>query len=136
MAAQYNSSGPISNINITPFVDVVLVVLVALIVTSNEMARRSIAVDLPSAASADEAVPRVLNIVVRRDDVLLVDGSAVDREELGSIVITMKKAHPDLRAVIAADQSVTYRSIVKIIDVVRNHGVHQFALDVVLENEQ
>ncbi|MCA9556295.1 MAG: biopolymer transporter ExbD, partial [Myxococcales bacterium] len=59
-----NPDEAISAINVTPFVDVVLVLLIILMVTSTEIVRRSIQVDLPTAAAAGQAVPRTLNVLV------------------------------------------------------------------------
>ncbi len=56
-----------SAINVTPFVDIVLVLLVVLMVSSVHIVRASIEVDLPNASSGGEAVPSTLNIVIKRD---------------------------------------------------------------------
>ena len=132
MAGQIpGDGGAISQINVTPFVDVVLVLLVIMMVTSAEIARRSIAVDLPSAASAGQAVPRTLNVVIEADGALKVDGARVDEAELGAVIARTRAAHPDVRAVVSADQRVPYRSVIRLIDIVKQAGVSKFALDVV-----
>lgn len=134
MAGQLpQDSGTISQINVTPFVDVVLVLLVIMMVTSTEIARRAIAVDLPSAASAGQAVPRTLNVVVSADGALRVDGAEVEEAALGEVIRRTRAAHPEVRAVISADQRVPYRSVVRLIDLVKRAGVKKFALDVVPE---
>lgn len=125
--------GTISQINVTPFVDVVLVLLIILMVTSTEIARRAIAVDLPSAASAGQSVPRTLNLVLEADGATKVDGEPVSDEALAPLIRRAKAEDPDVRAVISADQAVPYRSVVHLIDVVKQAGVSQFALDVVPE---
>lgn len=117
----------------TPFVDVVLVLLIILMVTSTEIARRAIAVDLPSAASAGQSVPRTLNLVLEADGATKVDGEPVSDEALAPLIRRAKAEDPDVRAVISADQAVPYRSVVHLIDVVKQAGVSQFALDVVPE---
>lgn len=129
-ASTPNDSGPIAAINVTPFVDVVLVLLIILMVTSTAIANASIAVDLPRAASAGEGVERTLNVVVRADGTLWLDGEAVDAAQLGLRTRAVAAEHPGVRAVISADAEAPYRGVVAAIDTVKQNGVTQFALDV------
>lgn len=123
--------GPISAINVTPFVDVVLVLLVVLMVTSTEIVRRTLSVDLPRSATADDAPPQTLNVVLDATGALLIDGESVSETALRARLAEAKKADPKARAVISADQAVAYRSVVHLIDLVKTAGIHRFALDVV-----
>lgn len=125
-----NGGGVISAINVTPFVDVVLVLLVILMVTSTAIANASLGVDLPRAASAGEGVDRTLNVIVRGDGALLVDGEPIDDVALGALTRRTAAAHPDLRAVVSADRDAPYHAVVRAIDVVKGNGVTKFALDV------
>jgi biopolymer transport protein TolR len=120
----------ISAINVTPFVDVVLVLLVILMVTSTELVRRSIQVDLPTAAAGGQAVPRTLNVVLAADGTLALDGAPVTEAELSIAVAQARATDPEVRAVLSADQRVAYQQVVALIDRVKAGGVHKFALDV------
>lgn len=131
MAGNLSRGGPIAGINITPFVDVVLVLLVTLMLTSQELARRSFQLDLPTAAHGGEAVPRTLNLVLDAEGVLHVDGEPAPREGLGALLEGRVAEYPELRAVIAADQALPYRDLIALIDIVKGHGISAFALDVV-----
>jgi len=66
---------PISGINVTPFVDVVLVLLVIFMLTASTIAKGSLEVELPRAASAGSKVESTVNLVLRKDGVLLLDGA-------------------------------------------------------------
>ncbi|MEO1231630.1 MAG: biopolymer transporter ExbD [Myxococcota bacterium] len=120
----------ISDINVTPFVDIVLVLLIILMVTSQHIVKASMKVDLPKAASGGEAVDSTLNVVVNKEGELLLDGAVVTKEELAAAVKAGKAASPKLQAVIAADKGVPYGRVVHVIDVVKTNGVTSFALNI------
>ena len=119
-----------SDINVTPFVDIVLVLLIILMVTSTEIVRAAIQVDLPQAASGGETVESTLNIVITKDGEYFLDGVLATEEEIASKVRAEKAEEPKLQAVIAADQGVTYSYVVRAIDLVKENGVTSFALNV------
>lgn len=125
-----NPDEAISAINVTPFVDVVLVLLIILMVTSTEIVRRSIQVDLPTAAAAGQAVPRTLNVLVAADGALILDGAPATEAALYDAAAQAKRDDPEVRAVISADHRVAYQRVVAVIDVVKGAGVSRFALDV------
>ncbi|MCG8556019.1 MAG: biopolymer transporter ExbD [Proteobacteria bacterium] len=131
MAGPLGSRGRfMADINVTPFVDVVLVLLVVLMVTAVQIVRASIVVELPKAASAGSAVASTLNIVIEADGQLLIDGRQVDGRTLADEVRRLKAADPKLQAVIAADKRVAYQHVMSAIDVVKSNGVASFALDI------
>lgn len=120
----------ISAINVTPFVDVVLVLLIVLMVTSTQIVRAQLMVDLPKAASGGDAVPSTLNVTLLADGGLLIDGSPSDLSALAGEVQKQKAADPKVQAVIAADKGVPYGKVVEVIDVVKTNGVTSFALNI------
>jgi len=122
--------GVISAINITPFVDVVLVLLVIFMVTSTAIIKASMKVDLPKAKSAGEAVESTLNIVLTKDNTLYLDGTLVSLDDLQKRIEHEQSKNPTVRAVIAADKNVAYGEVIRIIDFVKEHGVTSFALNI------
>ncbi|MES1177333.1 MAG: biopolymer transporter ExbD [Myxococcales bacterium] len=131
MAAQSGDSSEemISGINITPLVDVVLVLLVVLMVTASYLASHSIPVDLPKGATG-EPTNTVLGVSVTRDGVLFLDGQRVNDREFRQRVSTAHAADSEVRAVIAADGSAAHRNVVHVIDLLRQERVTRFALNV------
>ena len=103
----------IAQINIIPFVDIVLVLLIIFLLTSNLIARAAIPVDLPRAASANESVGVTINIVLTATGELFLDGNAITPEALTTRVAQQLKVDPGLRAVIAADKAVRYEYVVQ-----------------------
>ena len=131
MAASTNDNDEaISAINVTPFVDIVLVLLIILMVTSAQIVKAALEVDLPRAASGSDRVDTTLNVVMKRDGEIHLDGSRITKEQLGLKVKSASRANPKVRAVIAADKGVPYGEVVQMIDVVKGNGVRSFALDV------
>src|SRR5215471_6402123 len=94
--------GPISSINIIPFVDIVLVLLVIFMLTSATIIRASLKVELPKAASAGSRVESTLNLVCGKDGRLAIDGQPVaSMGEAGAIVARHARRSPRTQAVIA-----------------------------------
>jgi len=130
MAAQgTDTDDMISGINITPLVDVVLVLLVVLMVTSSYLASQGIPVDLPQGVTG-ETTSSVLSVSVTRDGALFLDGKPVKDGEFRARVQGARATNHDLRAVIAADGAAAHRSVVHVIDLLRQEHVTRFALNV------
>lgn len=129
-AATNDADDTISAINVTPFVDIVLVLLIILMVTSTQLVKAAVEVELPKAASGGDAVEPTINVVLTRDGQLHLDGHAVSGALLSAKVRRAAKSNPKTQAVIAADQGVPYGKVVKVIDLVKQGGVRRLALDV------
>lgn len=131
MAHQASSSPDetITGINVTPLVDVVLVLLVVLMVTATYLASKAIPVDLPAAATG-EASAAPLSVSVDKSGKLFLDGAALDEAELARRVRSRRAQDPELRAVIAADGAVSHRLVVRVIDLLRRENVIRFAINV------
>jgi biopolymer transport protein TolR len=121
---------PQANINIVPFVDVALVLLIIFILTSRVMARASFPVDVPRAANAGSAVQATANVVVTAARELFLDGARVDAGGLDAELKRRTSDDPKLRAVISADKTLPYEQVIDVIDIVKGAGVASFALNV------
>ena len=119
----------ISGINITPLVDVVLVLLVVLMVTSSYLASHGIPVDLPKAATG-ESTSSILSVSIMRDGALFLDGKPVKEPEFRERVRSAYASDHDLRALIAADGGAAHRNVVHVVDLLRQERVTRFALNV------
>lgn len=127
--ASSSADETITGINVTPLVDVVLVLLVVLMVTATYLASKAIPVDLPAAATG-EANAAPLSVSVDKGGQLFLDGTALDEAELARRVRARRNQDPELRAVIAADGSVSHRLVVRVIDLLRRENVIRFAINV------
>ncbi len=135
--AQKDDDEMITAINVTPLVDVVLVLLIILMVTASYIASRSIPMDLPT-ASGDGTPPRTLAISIDAEGQLYLDAEALDETALRSRVqqYALDTQEPDRRAAIAADARVSHGQVVHIIDLLRRNGVNHFAINVRPEDLQ
>lgn len=119
----------IVGINVTPLVDVVLVLLVVLMVTAGYIASKAIPVDLPKAATG-ETVPKTLALSIDQEGTLYLEGKKLPADAIQAKVGAAKRANPGLRAVIAADGRARHHHVVRLIDLLRQEHVREFALDV------
>ena len=132
MALAHNNDGDdvIASINIIPFVDIVLVLLVIFMVTSTVIVKAAIKVDLPKAANAGVAIEDTLNLVVTRERELVVDGAPRSYAQAAAEIRARAANSPQLRAVISADKRLAYGDVVGVIDMVKASGVASFALNI------
>jgi len=132
MAAQVhkNDDDVIAQINIIPFVDIVLVLLIIFMVTSTAIVKAAIKVDLPKAANAGEAAVATVNLVVTENKELFLDGRPVTRAEAQTTLRQKVKENEKLQAVISADKRLPYGDVVSVIDFVKGNGVKTFALNI------
>ena len=119
----------ITDINVTPLVDVMLVLVVIFMVTAKLIVGRGIEVDKPKAAAGGE-VTSTLRLVVDKDGVLYVNGDKVDGRDAAIARVRQVIANmPDPKALIAGDQNTAYRGVMQAIDVVQSAGVTKIALE-------
>ena len=123
------SDEPIVAINVTPLVDVVLVLLIVLMVAATSLAAKSLSLDLPRAATG-ETTDAPLAISLDKEGRLFLDGVELGLSELRTRTRALRQKNPELRAVIAADGGSRHQSVVSILDALRQEGVFRFALNV------
>jgi biopolymer transport protein TolR len=122
-------NGPITGINVTPLVDVVLVLLIVLMVTAGYIVSQTIPVDLPKGATG-ETTSITLAITLDARGRTFLDGQPVARDSLRTRIRQAHARDPEARAVIAADGSTRHREVVGLIDLLRQEGVSRFAINV------
>jgi biopolymer transport protein ExbD len=120
----------IVGINVTPLVDIVLVLLIIFMVTATYIVRASIEVDLPRAAHGGESTGTLLSVVITRDGTLYLDGVQRTEEELVARSREAVAANPEARAIISADKGALHGAVVRVIDVVKGAGISRFAINI------
>ena len=135
MSSSAPSRGPagvITGINVTPLVDITLVLLIVFMVTTKLIVRRQgLPLDLPKAASG-EAVEELLAVTVDSDGHMLLDGQRVDDDEaLRARVRSRMRDDRGLRGVLQADGNVPHRRVMHALDLLRQAGVARVAFAVV-----
>lgn len=120
----------IAEINMIPFIDVSLVLLIIFLVTSSIIVRETIEVQLPQAASGAEAAPSTVGIAITDDGSIYWNGEPSNAKEIAKSMRKEADADPKVRAIISADRNVDYGVVVDMIDVVKQNGASAFALNV------
>lgn len=119
----------ITAINVTPLVDIVLVLLIILMVTATAIVSKTIPMELPEAATG-ESTPTTLAVSIDADGALFVDANPVNEEGLRRQIREARAADAEVRAVIAADGGIPHRRVVEVIDLLRQEQVTKFAINV------
>ncbi len=131
MAVKFSDDdGPLSEINVVPLVDIILVVLIIFMVTAPMFMKPSINVNLPKAASGDQTQPGQLNISITSDGRLNLNGSFASEEVVGQKAKELFDANPEVQAVISADKDVAHGRVVGVMDIVKSAGVKKFAISI------
>lgn len=120
----------IADINITPFVDIVLVVLIIFMVASPVILKQSIKVSLPDAATGEATETTSLGLTLLLDGGLLLDGAPVTTEALKEAIKKAKAEKDDVICLIAADKGVAHGRVIWLVDLIRTEGVAKFAFNI------
>ncbi len=121
----------INQINVVPYIDVMLVLLVIFMITAPLITPGEIT--LPSVGSVLTTPLAPIQIQIRRDgQLLLKEGSAspirVSRDELIARIQARQKQAPELPVVISADKDVRYESVVEVLDMLQRNKVSKVGL--------
>lgn len=138
MAASFETSdesddiggGGFSSINVTPFVDVMLVLLVIFMITAPMLIKDIIDIKLPKTATSDGQKAELIGIAINKDGQVLLNGTLVDDENLKSQVKDMLAVNPNTQGVISADVELPYGKVVRVIDQLKLAGLDKFAVQI------
>lgn len=130
-AAAQSDEEIISAINITPLVDIFLVLLIIFMITSSVIDQREIVLQVPKAATAGSQAPKASGLVIDKDGNLYLDGMKSDSASISGALRTAVAQDADHQVLIGADRDLRYQSVVSVIDLVRGAGVVKYALKVV-----
>ena len=121
----------ISGINVTPLVDVVLVLLVIFLMTAPVLYQSAIKVQLPKARSGEEASAKSpLNFTINAEGKVYWNGEELSWDKLSDRLKAMGPKLSDETAMISADQATPHGIVIKLMDALRTSGLVRFALNV------
>ena len=126
--------GGISGINVTPLVDVVLVLLIILMVSSTYIVAQTLKVQLPKARSTDGTADKPHTIAVLKNGTLTWDEAPVNEDQAVKNMKDAVSADPDFSLVVSADKEVQHGRVVHVLDIAKLAGVVKFAINVQQEN--
>ena len=125
--ATNNDDDMVTGINVTPLVDVTLVLLVIFMVTAKLISSQGIPLDLPRAASAG-ATQTVLSVSVTKDGQISTNGTPAPTDtDLRRAAKDALAQSPELRTVIQASTGVAYGTVLHVMDELRETGITKIA---------
>src|SRR4051812_19137602 len=109
----------IVGINVTPMVDVVLVLLVIMMVSATYIVSQSLKVELPKSSTSDEAAPAITAVTLTKDGKLYFNQQPVEEADLVQKLKGAKAANPEVSLVITADGAALHGMVVHLIDLAK-----------------
>ena len=134
MAGTTSSGGgrraPIVGINVTPMVDVVLVLLVIMMVSAVYIVSQTLKVELPKTANSDEPAASPFAITITKEGRYLFEQKPIDEAGFVSKLKQVKADKKDPSLVVTADKDALHGDVVHVIDLAKSEGVNKFAINV------
>ena len=125
---QSDGVGSISDINVTPLVDVMLVLLVIFMVTA-PIIQQGVAVDLPKTRAAPlNAQEEPLVVGIAKGGSIYLNDNAIPLAELRAKLVAIAQAKPDNQVLLRADRNVPYGDVVRVIAAVKEAGVSRLGM--------
>ena len=121
----------INDINITPFVDVVLVLLVIFMFTAHVMHKESLKVNLPKTLSSDiTSKATTIGVAITKEGQMVLGGRLLSTEGLQEELRQLASKAPETNFLISADTDARHGDVVRFIDLLKRNGLNRFALQV------
>ena len=132
MKRRTRKSKIMSEINITPFTDVVLVLLIIFMIATPFIYQSSMKVQLPQASKSEEASRDIIITINARGDIFLEDKN-IDLDTLKFKLTAMIRRKPDTSVIINGDKNVKYNSVIQVMDILTRSGVKNPGLGIELK---
>lgn len=130
MASSQGRRGLIVSINVTPMVDVVLVLLVIMMVSAMYIVSQTFKVELPKTATSDDATPSLASVTVTKDRAFIFNEERVNEAELARRLAAAYAANNNVNLVLSADKDALHGDVVHVIDLSKVAGITKFALSI------
>ena len=124
--------GGIVGINVTPMVDVVLVLLVIMMVSATYIVSQALKVELPKSVSTDETVSTVVQVTVTKENKVYFNQQPIsgDADLSSRLAAARGKEGGEVNLVVSADGDARHGSVVHVIDLAKQQGITKFAINV------
>lgn len=121
----------VADINITPFTDVVLVLLIIFMITTPMLSKNEIKVNLPKAEVTEtDSNKKNIDITIDKDGFIYLNGNQIHLAYLEDALFKLITKDTDKTVVIKGDKNIQYNTIIQVIDKAKKTGVTKFALAV------
>ena len=132
MAAKTSSddSGLIAEINVTPLVDITLVLLIIFMVAAPMIMNKALKVDLPKAATGKAPAQTTVAITIKEGGTVYLNGKPTPRVALEPYLRAEARKQPQIRAIVSADRRVSHGTVVGYLDLLNRCGISRYAVSV------
>ncbi len=128
MAQNDDDNMLVSGINVTPLVDVTLVLLIIFMVTASFISERAMEINLPKSATEENAPSPAITVTLGRDGTLKIMRKQVTMEELTGLLAREMQVHPDEKVLIKAHKDLPYYMVAEVLEAVKKAGIKRAAL--------
>jgi biopolymer transport protein ExbD len=118
----------VQGINVTPLVDITLVLLIVFMVTASFVSEQGLQVSLPKVATQENAPTPALTVSLDAKGALRIMRKDTDLEGLRKQMEVEVRANPAVKVLLKADKAATYESVAKVLDAIKLAGVNKVAL--------
>jgi biopolymer transport protein ExbD len=119
----------ITDINVTPLVDIILVILIIFLVVAQILGPQVLKVKLPVAAHG-ERENRPVTIYIDKEGRFYIEGAMADKEEIRRVAKKWMMTDPYIPFVVSADEGVPHGRVVSVLDLLKGEGVRRLAIHV------
>jgi biopolymer transport protein ExbD len=128
--SSHDDDDTITGINVTPLVDVTLVLLIIFMMTASFIVAPAVKVELPQVSKADEPPSRSLHFLVDQSGAVYLNDKRVEESKVLGLVQKEVAANAEVQVLVSADKKVPYGEVIRLLDLVRSAGVKKFAISV------
>ncbi len=126
---QQDNDDAIFGINVTPLVDITLVLLIIFMATAHMIVHRSMNLNLPKVANSENVPTQSIQVLLASDKSLQLNGQKVTGQELAVNLAQMARLDPGLKVTLSADERVSWGDVAAVLDTIRGAGVTKIATE-------
>ena len=117
----------VAEINITPFTDVILVLLVIFMIMTPLLSQSSLDVELPKASNAKSTTAKTdVMVTITKEGAVYLEGRSVTKDELKKRMGSVQNYNPNLAVILNIDEGAQFRNVVSVLDILRGLGIKDF----------
>ena len=129
MSANYiDDDGTVTGINVTPMVDIMLVLLIVFMVTANFVSESGLKINIPKTQDTETSTTVSLSVAINDKGELLFKSAKTDAEGLKAALTREVGVNPNTRVTLAADSRLSYQQVMNVLDIIKQAGITKVAL--------
>ena len=127
----------VADINITPFTDVVLVLLIIFMITTPMLSQYEIKINLPKVTeNTEKTEDKIVEISIYKDSLIYINKEQVHKEHFITLLKDKIEKEPNRPVVIKGDKDIKYDLVIAVMDMAKKAGVSKFGLAIDIVNKK